>query len=109
MMVSTAVFVLTIGSNAMLFHADTAFLRAVERDLIASGLAWTRAQVSNRRDLPVGESVELDVAAFACPSARLAVRVLDVKAGQARVRIETSCSKGRRTLGAARDYTVAIP
>jgi len=105
-MVGVAMFVLTGGSNTMLFHADTAYLQAVERNLIASGLAWTQVRGSGT---PVGESVELDVTSFNCPGARLAVRVLDVQDGRARVRIETSCRKGRRTLDTARDYTVAIP
>jgi hypothetical protein len=109
MMVSTAVFVLTSGSNAVLFHADTAYLRAVERNLISSGLAWAQVKASGNRDLPIGEPVELDVTSFGCPTARLAVQVLDVQDGRATVRIETSCRKGRRTLDTSRAYTVPIP
>lgn len=108
-MVGVGMFVLAGGSNVMLFHADRDYLQAVERDLIASGLAWTRAKASNNPNLLVGEPVELDVAAFGCPGARLAVQVLDVQDGRAGVRIETSCSKRRRTLNTSRSYTVPIP
>jgi len=108
-MVGVAMFVLTGGSNAMLFHADSDYLQAVERDLIASGLAWARTKISADPNQAVGQSVELDVAEFDCPGARLAVQVLEVQGGQARVRVETSCSKRRRTLDTSRSYTVSIP
>jgi type II secretory pathway pseudopilin PulG len=108
-MVGVAMFVLTGGSNVMLFHADTAYLQAVERNLIASGLAWAQAGGSGGRRRPVGEPVELDVTSLNGPGARLVVQVLDVRDGRATVRIETSCSKGRRTLDTSRNYTVSIP
>jgi hypothetical protein len=102
-----AMLVLTGGANAMLFHADTAYLRAVERNLIASGLAWTRQRLAADGGLPTEKPVELDVTAFGVPHARLAVRVLEVRDATARVHIETSCHKGRRTLHTSRDYTLA--
>lgn len=108
-LVSGSLFVLTTGSNTMLFHADSAYLHAVERNLIASGLVWARTQASRGQERPVGEPVDLDVASFGCPGARLVVQILNVQDGRATVRIETSCHKGRSSLDASRDYTVAIP
>lgn len=108
-MVSGSLLVLTTGSNAMLFHADSAYLHAVERNLVASGLAWAQTQASGGGEPPVGKSVDLDVASFGCPSARLVVQILNVQEGQATVRIETSCHKGRSALDGSRNYTVAIP
>jgi len=107
--VGIAMFVLTEGSNTMLFHADGAYLRAVERDLIASGLAWAGQKISTGRDVPVGERIDLDVAAFTCLSAQLAVQFLDVQSDKAVVQITTSCQKGRRTLNASRQFTLPIP
>lgn len=108
-LVSIGMFVLGAGSNVMLFYADKAYVQAVERNLTASGLAWVRAKASGDPSLPAGGPVELDVAAFGCPTARLAVQVVEVREGEARVRIDTSCSKGRNTVNTSRDYTVAIP
>ncbi len=101
-----AMFILTGGAKAMLFHADTAYLQAVERNLIASGVAWTQQRLAGNGAVPTEKPVELDVAAFGLPNARLAVRVLEVRDGTARVHIETSCHKGQRTLHTSRDYTV---
>jgi hypothetical protein len=103
-----AMFTLTGGAKAMLFHADTAYLQAVERNLIASGLAWTQQRLAGNDALPTEEPVELDVAAFGVPNARLAVRVLDVRDGTARVHIEISCHKGQRTLRTSRDCTIHL-
>jgi hypothetical protein len=108
--VGIATFVLTDGANTMLFHADAAYLRAVERNLIASGLAWANEQVSGGRDpSAVGESVDLDVTTFGCREARLAVQFLGVQDGKAGVRIATSCHKGRHTFDASRRFTIPIP
>jgi hypothetical protein len=108
-LMGTTLFVLAGGSNAMLFHADTAYLQAVERNLTASGLAWARASISANGAAAASEPVVLDAEAFDAPYAGLVVRIMHVQADRATVRIATSCSKGRRTLTATRDYTLDLP
>jgi Tfp pilus assembly protein PilV len=109
-LVGVAMSVLAGGSNVMLFHADKAYLQALERNLTASGLAWVRAKASaNGSDLPLGVPVELDVSAFGASAVRLAVQVLEVQDGKARIQVETSCSKRGRTRNATGDYTLPIP
>ena len=107
MLVGVAMFVLTGGSNAMLFQADAAYLQAVQRDLIGSGLAWAREKVSNSTEVQSTTPIELDTAAFGLPSAKLVVRILDVQGDTAQVSIETSCHKGRQTLRTSRTFSVA--
>lgn len=108
-LMGTVLFVLAGGGNAMLFHADTAWLQAVERDLVASGLAWARANISAHGDAAARELVTLGTEAFDAPNAGLTVQIIQVQADHATVRIATSCSKGRRTLTASRDYTLDLP
>jgi len=109
-LVGVAMLVLAGGSNAMLFHADKAYVQALERNMTASGLAWVRAKVSDgASDLPMNTPVELDISAFGVSAVRLAVQVLGVQDGKARVRIETSCSKRARTFNAGNDYTLVVP
>jgi len=107
MLVGVVMFVLTEGSNTMLFQADAAYLQAVERNLIASGLAWARERVSSNADVPGTEPVELNTAAFGLPNTKLVVRILGVQSSTAKVQIETSCHKGRRTLHTSRTFSVA--
>jgi hypothetical protein len=106
-LVGVVMFVLTEGSNTMIFQADAAYLQAVERNLIASGLAWAREKVSSTAGVPGPEPVELDTAAFGLPHAKLSVRILDAQSSTAQVRIETSCHKGRRTLHSSQTFSVA--
>lgn len=106
MLVGVVMFILTEGSNTMLYQADAAYLTVVERNLIASGLAWAREKVSSNAATPSAAPVELDTAAFDLPHAGLAVRIEDVQNGIAKVRIETSCHKGRRTLKTSRTFNV---
>lgn len=105
-LVGSVLFVLAGGSNVMLFHADTAYLRAVERNLTASGLAWAR--MSQDGALVPGRAVELDTSPFSSPGARLTVHILAVDEGKASIRIETSCRKGKRTRSASRDYMLRL-
>jgi len=105
--VGIATFVLTDGANTMLFHADRAYLHAVERNLIASGLAWAGEKAAGG-DVSIGEPVHLDVTAPGCREARLAVQFLEVRSGKAAVRITTSCRKGRCTLDTSRGFRIAI-
>jgi hypothetical protein len=107
-LMGVVMFVLTGGANTMLFQADTAYVQAVERDLIASGLAWARERASSNAGAPSTEPVELNIVSFGLPNAKLVVRILGVQENTAQVHVETSCHKGRRTLHTARDYQCVI-
>lgn len=109
MLVGVVMFILTEGSNTMLFQADAAYLQAIQRDLTGSGLAWARQKVSSQAEVQSTDAIELDTAAFGLPGAKLVVRILDVQNGTANVRIETSCHKGRQTLRMSRTFSVAGP
>lgn len=109
MLAGVVMFILTEGSNTMLFQADGAYLRAVQRDLIASGLAWAREKTLSHGEVQSTDPIELDTAAFGVPNAKLVVRILEVQNGTAQVSIETSCHKGRQTLRTSRTFSVAGP
>jgi hypothetical protein len=72
-------------------------------------LAWAQATIAAKGAAAVGEPVELSTGAFEAPSSRLTVRIARVQDRQATVGITASCSKGRRTLHTARDYTIDLP
>ncbi len=107
-LMSTVMFVLAGGANAMLFHADTAYLQAVERNLTASGLAWARANISAHGTTAVGEPITLSTKGFGVPDAGLAVAITQVQADRATVRIATSCTKGRHTVNATHEYAIDV-
>jgi len=101
-LVVMALAVLTESSNTMLFQADRAYLRAVERNLTASGLAWARHHAADANE-------PLDVAPLTTRSAGLTVRVAETGDRRATVHITTSCTKARQTLDASQDYVISLP
>ncbi len=108
MLMGVVMFVLTGGANTMLFEADTAYVQALERNLIASGLAWAKERASSPVGLPDREPVDLNTAAFGLPGTKLVVQMLGVQDNTAQVHIETLCHKGRRELHTSRDYQFTI-
>lgn len=100
--------VLTRGTNTMLFHADRAHVRAVERNLTASGLVWARQRALHQETAVSAEPVVLDVRAFNLPQASLAVAFTKVGATAVEVTVESTCAKGRQTSKIQRQYGVAL-
>ena len=108
-LVVMALLVLTESSNTMLFQADKAYLRAVERNLTASGLAWARHRAVDTNE-PLGrDPLPLDVTSLTARPAGLTVRVAETDDRRATVHITTSCTKARQTLEAERDYVISLP
>jgi len=103
-LVSMALLVLTESANTMLFQADQTYLRAVQRNLTASGLAWAQ-----HNEPPGKEPMPLDVAPLSTRPASLTLRVVETSDRQATVHIATSCTKARQTLDAAQDYVISLP
>ena len=108
-MLGTVMAVLTAGSSTMLFHADISYLRAMERNLTASGLAWAQNRLSTGADPAIDKSFELDTRVIGTPNTALIVRIVQVQADTASVRVETSCRKGRRTLSTSANYRIDLP
>jgi hypothetical protein len=98
--------VLAGAGNSMLFHADRARVQAVERNLVASGLAWARQHVQQPESNATAEPVQLDVSTFSIPQARLEVAFAPGSAGSVGVQIGATCSKGRQTVRSQRRYNV---
>lgn len=102
-------FVLVEGANTMLFQADGAYCRAVERNLTASALAWARSRAAQGAAVTPGDPVTLDTRALGGERVALRAQLTQIAGTTANVRIQTSCSKGRQTLQESREYAVSRP
>lgn len=100
--------VLGQGTNTMLFHADRAYLRAVERNLTASGLAWARHQVLQGQAAVSAEPIGLDIGSLNVRQGTLAVSFVQVGATSVDVRVEARCAKGRRSVSGEHDYAIGL-
>ncbi|GAF88629.1 unnamed protein product, partial [marine sediment metagenome] len=91
-------YVLTGGANTMLFQSDTAYLKACERNLVTSGLAWAKQNIRNKSRETFEKTVELDVSKMNIRGSTLIVTIRGLPTGEEpQAQINASCSRGRRT------------
>ncbi|MCK4294641.1 MAG: hypothetical protein KAY65_15680 [Planctomycetes bacterium] len=106
--VGVLMYVLADDSNTMLFQSDAAYLRAVQRNLTASGLAWARNNVKSQNAELFNKPTELDVSGLGIGQASLSVTI-DVAPNQKpQGQINTSCTRKRRTFTGRNKYTVDL-
>ena len=104
-LVAIAMVVLTDGTVTMVRQSRRMLYEANRRNLEASALALVRREAAAAQDgkLPLAER-NLDVSRLAIPSAGLGVEVLASGEGKTRVRITTTCLRGRNKITAIRRY-----
>ena len=105
--IGMAMYLLANDSNIMLFQSNTAYLRAVERNLTASGLAWAKQNIKNQNNEAFDKSIELDVADMNIRESSLTVFIHAPTDKEPEVQINTSCSRSRRILTNNNKYRIA--
>ena len=105
-LIGAVMFVLTDDSNTMLFQSDRAYLRAVQRNLIASGLAWARHSVKTQRTETFNKPVELDITNLNTRDSALSVTIDAAADRKPQVQIDASCTRARRTLTSQNKYQI---
>jgi hypothetical protein len=106
--VGLEMFVLAGSSNIILFQADTAYLRAVRSNLVASGLAWAKRNIKDQNKEIFDKTTELDVTMMNVRNANLSVIAGAPGGKEVQVQIRTSCSKSRQTLRSDDKYAVGL-
>lgn len=105
-LVGAQMFILAGGSNIILFEADNAYLTACERNLTESGLAWAQKNIKNNSRETFDKSVKLDITDMDISRAALSVAVNASENEEAKVLINTSCGRRRRTLRHSKEYRI---
>lgn len=105
--IGMVMYLLANDSNIMLFQSNAAYLRAVERNLTASGLAWAKKNIKNQNNEAFEKSIELDVADMNIRESSLTVFIYAPTDKEPEVQINTSCSRSRRTLTNNNKYRIA--
>jgi len=106
-LVGVIMLVLTSGANTMLFQSDTAYLRAIERNLTASGLAWAKQNIHNGTET-FNRTIILDIADMNVRNATLTLTVSTPVDDRVEVQIVTSCTRGRQTRQNADKYQIKL-
>ena len=100
--------VLTGGANIMLFQSDTAYLKACERNLILSGLAWAKKNIQNNSRETFEKTVELDVGKMNIRGSTLIVTISIPTDKEPQVQINARVSRGRRTFKHDGKYKIRL-
>jgi len=101
-------FALSGIAETMQFQSNDAYLKACRRNLTASGLAWARENVRNKSCEIFDKTVPLDTDKMNIRDSALNVTIHRTSDGRAEVLIDTSCSRGRRTLKGAGKYGIEL-
>ena len=106
--VGLEMFVLTGGSNTMLFQADSAYLQACESNLVASGLAWTKINIKDKSKEMFDKTIELDITDMNMKSAALSVSISVPADGEKEAQINASCSRARQIRSSANKFRIRL-
>jgi hypothetical protein len=101
-------FALAGIANTMQFQSHTAYLRACERNLLASGLGWAKQNIENEGGEILDKTIELDVSRMDIRGSALGVTIGTLSDGEAEVQINSSCTRGRQTLKGDRRYRIGL-
>ena len=97
-LITAELVVLTGGSKIILFQTSDFYLRAVEQNMISSGLAWAKNSVSNQSIENFNKTIELDLTDIKISEATLSVNLVQDGNEQAKIQLNTFCKSGRNIL-----------
>jgi len=93
-------------ANTMQFQSQNAYLKACERNLLASGLVWAKENVREKGSEISGKTIQLDVSGLNIRESALDVTINIASDEAAEVQINTSCSRSRQTLRETGKYRI---
>ncbi len=105
--ISVAIYGLSAHANTMIFQSDTARLRATQRNLTASALAWARQNVKNETTDALNKPVTLDATNITTRPATLTITINTPENAKPQAQITTSTTRKRRTLKSQDEYALA--
>lgn len=95
-------------ANTMQFQSQNAYLKACERNLLASGLVWAKENIHEKSSEIVGKTIKLDVSGLNIRESDLDVAISIASDEEAEVRIDTLCSRSRQTLRKTGKYRIEL-
>jgi hypothetical protein len=99
-------YILADMSNTMLLHTNTAYLKACQRNLTASGAAWAKQNLQKISGENVEKIVQLDVNELDIKGSSLKLTNISSIDKEPEVSISTTCSRGRQSLRRSFEYKI---
>ena len=95
-------------ANTMQFQSQNAYLKACERNLLASGLVWAKENAWKKDSEILDKTIQLDVSKLNIRDSALNVKINIASDEEAEVQIETTCSRSRQTLRETGKYRIEL-
>lgn len=95
-------------ANTMQFQSQNAYLKACERNLLASGLVWAKENVREKSSELINNTIQLDVSGLNIRESALDVTIRIASNEEAEVQIDTSCSRSRQTIRKTGKYRIEL-
>ena len=95
-------------ANTMQYHSQNAYLKACERNLLASGLLWAKENVREKDSKILNKTIQLDVSKLNIRDSALNVTISIASDEEAEVQIETKCNRSRQTLRETGKYLIEL-
>jgi len=89
-------FALSDIANTMQFQSNAAYLKACQRNLLASGLVWAQENTMIKNGEIFDKTIQLDVSQMKIRESALNVTIHRISDSQAEVQVDTSCRRGRQ-------------
>jgi hypothetical protein len=105
-MIGTVMLFLTNASNTMMFQANDAYLNACQRNLITSGIAWSKTNIKKENEQYLNKLTELNITEMNLQHADLNVTINVSSNTKPSAHISTSCSRGRQNLKSDDTYNI---
>jgi len=106
--ISVVVYSLSANASTMLFQSDTAYLKATQRNLTASALAWARYNIRNENAEVLSKPATLDTTSITARPSTLRITVEAPQSDKPQAEIETSATHKRRTLKGEDKYPIDL-
>jgi hypothetical protein len=107
-LIGIVMLILTEGSKTMIFQSNSAYLEALDRNLVASGLAWAKQSINSENKPAFDKTIKLDVTDLNIRDAALSVCFGTIRDEEVEIELSTSCSRGRRGLQHNDKYSIQI-
>ncbi len=104
-LIGIEMYVLAGMANTIQYQSHRMYLKACERNLLASGLAWARENAPKSPGVSPGQMIELDVSGLDILGSALEVTI-GAGGDVPDVQIRASCSRGRQTLTSKGTYKI---
>lgn len=90
----------------VMFQSNELYLRAIEHNLLVSGLAWAEKNTVNGNPDVFNKTISFDIADINAENAALSIFIEKSEENRTEIQIDASCSLGRQKIREHQKYII---